>query len=100
MLVTDPRVDMVSFTGSTATGRHIMAAASESVPLANLGFKNIRSLEPGTLVVANRDGVRVDVALDGDRPDLVEGGHDLVGTSTQGQSGQLHAAPTVRSAPC
>lgn len=31
LLVTDPRVDMVSFTGSTATGRHIMAAASETV---------------------------------------------------------------------
>ena len=38
----------------------LFAAASESVPLANLGFKNIRSLEPGTLVVANRDGVRVE----------------------------------------
>ena len=31
LLVTDPRVDMVSFTGSTPTGRHIMAAASETV---------------------------------------------------------------------
>jgi aldehyde dehydrogenase (NAD+) len=30
-LVTDPRVDMVSFTGSTATGRRIMAAASDTV---------------------------------------------------------------------
>ena len=30
-LVTDPRVDMVSFTGSTATGRSIMAAASDTV---------------------------------------------------------------------
>ena len=30
-LVTDPRVDMISFTGSTATGRRIMAAASETV---------------------------------------------------------------------
>jgi acyl-CoA reductase-like NAD-dependent aldehyde dehydrogenase len=30
-LVTDPRVDMVSFTGSTATGRRIMAAASATV---------------------------------------------------------------------
>src|SRR5579872_1810236 len=29
----------------------IFAAASESVPLLNLGFKNIRSLEPGELVV-------------------------------------------------
>lgn len=31
LLTTDPRVDMVSFTGSTATGRHIMALASETV---------------------------------------------------------------------
>ncbi|MEH6549762.1 MAG: aldehyde dehydrogenase family protein [Pseudomonadales bacterium] len=30
-LVTDPRVDMVSFTGSTAVGRRIMALASESI---------------------------------------------------------------------
>ena len=30
-LVTDPRVDMVSFTGSTAVGRRIMAAASDTV---------------------------------------------------------------------
>jgi aldehyde dehydrogenase (NAD+) len=31
MLTTDPRVDMVSFTGSTPTGRRIMAAASDTV---------------------------------------------------------------------
>jgi acyl-CoA reductase-like NAD-dependent aldehyde dehydrogenase len=31
VLTTDPRVDMVSFTGSTATGRRIMAAASDTV---------------------------------------------------------------------
>jgi aldehyde dehydrogenase (NAD+) len=31
LLVTDPAVDMVSFTGSTATGRRIMAAASDTV---------------------------------------------------------------------
>ncbi|MCB1016528.1 MAG: aldehyde dehydrogenase family protein [Acidimicrobiales bacterium] len=30
-LTTDPRVDMVTFTGSTPTGRRIMAAASDSV---------------------------------------------------------------------
>ncbi|MCG8414849.1 MAG: aldehyde dehydrogenase family protein, partial [Pseudomonadales bacterium] len=30
-LVTDPRVDMVSFTGSTGVGKHIMARASETV---------------------------------------------------------------------
>jgi aldehyde dehydrogenase (NAD+) len=30
-LVTDPRVDMVSFTGSTPTGRRIMRAASDTV---------------------------------------------------------------------
>ncbi|MFO0910729.1 MAG: class II glutamine amidotransferase [Isosphaeraceae bacterium] len=38
----------------------LFAAASESVPLSNLGFTGIHSLEPGTLVVANRDGVRVE----------------------------------------
>ena len=38
----------------------LFAAASESVPLANLGFRNIRSLEPGTLAVANRNGVRIE----------------------------------------
>jgi aldehyde dehydrogenase (NAD+) len=31
LLTTDPRVDMVSFTGSTATGRAIMAAAAPTV---------------------------------------------------------------------
>src|SRR5437763_5492102 len=38
----------------------LFAAASESVPLANLGFRNIRSLEPGTLAVANHKGVRIE----------------------------------------
>ncbi|MGC8639094.1 MAG: amidophosphoribosyltransferase [Isosphaeraceae bacterium] len=37
----------------------LFGVASESVPLANLGFRNIRSLEPGTLAVANRHGVRI-----------------------------------------
>ena len=31
MLSSDPRVDLVSFTGSTATGRKVMAAASEAL---------------------------------------------------------------------
>ena len=31
VLVTDPRVDLVSFTGSTQTGRHIMARAAATV---------------------------------------------------------------------
>src|SRR3954447_8092326 len=38
----------------------LFAAASESSPLANLGFQNIRSLEPGTLAVANKNGVRIE----------------------------------------
>jgi len=38
----------------------LFAAASESVPLSNLGFKGVRSLEPGTLAVANADGVRIE----------------------------------------
>ena len=31
MLSTDPRVDQVSFTGSTATGRKVMASAADTV---------------------------------------------------------------------
>ena len=38
----------------------LFAAASESVPLANLGFKGIHSLEPGTLAVANAQGLRIE----------------------------------------
>jgi amidophosphoribosyltransferase len=38
----------------------LLGIASESVPLANLGFRNIRSLDPGTLIVANHRGVRVE----------------------------------------
>ncbi|GAC1472962.1 MAG: amidophosphoribosyltransferase [Isosphaeraceae bacterium] len=38
----------------------LFAAASESVPLSNLGFSRIRSLEPGTLAVANQHGVRIE----------------------------------------
>ncbi len=38
----------------------LFGAASESVPLANLGFRNIRSLEPGTVAVASQNGVRIE----------------------------------------
>ena len=38
----------------------LFAAASESVPLANLGFTEVRSLEPGTLAVVDNDGVRIE----------------------------------------
>lgn len=38
----------------------LFAAASESVPLSNLGFKNVRSLEPGTMAIANREGLRIE----------------------------------------
>ena len=38
----------------------LFGVASESVPLANLGFRNIRSLEPGTLAVAGPGGVRIE----------------------------------------
>ncbi|MGZ3383642.1 MAG: amidophosphoribosyltransferase, partial [Isosphaeraceae bacterium] len=38
----------------------LFGAASESVPLANLGFRNIRSLEPGTLAMASERGVRIE----------------------------------------
>jgi amidophosphoribosyltransferase len=36
----------------------LFAAASESVPLLNLGFRNIRSLEPGEIVVIQDNQVR------------------------------------------
>lgn len=36
----------------------LFAAASESVPLLNLGFKEIRSLEPGELVVIQNNQIR------------------------------------------
>ena len=38
----------------------LFAAASESVPLSNLGFDEVRSLEPGTLAVVNNSGVRIE----------------------------------------
>jgi len=38
----------------------LFGAASESVPLANLGFRNIRSLEPGTVAMASEKGVRIE----------------------------------------
>jgi amidophosphoribosyltransferase len=43
---------------ATAQDGPLFAAASESVPLSNLGFENVRSLEPGTLAVASDQGVR------------------------------------------
>ncbi len=39
---------------------HLFAAASESVPLSNLQFSDVRSLEPGTLAVVNEHGVRIE----------------------------------------
>ena len=38
----------------------LFAAASESVPLTNLGFTGVRSLEPGTLAIVNEDGVHIE----------------------------------------
>jgi amidophosphoribosyltransferase len=38
----------------------LFGVASESVPLTNRGFTHVRSLEPGTLAVANPDGVRIE----------------------------------------
>ena len=38
----------------------LFAAASESVPLSNLGFTGVRSLEPGTIAVVNDDGLRIE----------------------------------------
>ncbi|GIW82722.1 MAG: amidophosphoribosyltransferase [Gemmatales bacterium] len=36
----------------------LFAAASESVPLLNLGFKNIRSLEPGEMIIIQKGRLR------------------------------------------
>jgi amidophosphoribosyltransferase len=38
----------------------LFAAASESVPLANLGFPEIQSVEPGELIVVGQEGVRIE----------------------------------------
>lgn len=38
----------------------MFAAASESVPLTHAGFRNVRSLEPGTMAIVSRDGVRIE----------------------------------------
>jgi len=54
-LTTDPMVDMVSFTGSTATGRRIMAAASNTVKkvFLELGGKSaFIALDDGDLAFA------------------------------------------------
>jgi len=42
----------------------LFAAASESVPLSNLGFKGVHSLEPGTLAIVNAKGVRIAMGTD------------------------------------
>ncbi|HWE37140.1 MAG TPA: amidophosphoribosyltransferase [Isosphaeraceae bacterium] len=46
----------------------LFAAASESVALSNLGFAGIRDLAPGTLAIADRDGVRVERFAPSPRP--------------------------------
>src|SRR5262249_55753244 len=38
----------------------LFAAASESVPLSNLGFRDVRSLEPGEMVVIQNDQLRIE----------------------------------------
>ncbi len=43
-----------------ATPGPMFGAASESVPLVHVGFREIRSLEPGTMAIVNRDGVRIE----------------------------------------
>ena len=50
VLVTDPRVDMVSFTGATATGRQIMSMAGETLKrlLLELGGKSATVVLDGT----------------------------------------------------
>ena len=55
-----PAIRWASARSASPSTAPLFGAASESVPLANLGFRNIRSLEPGTLAVANQDGVRIE----------------------------------------
>jgi amidophosphoribosyltransferase len=43
-----------------ATDGPLFAAASESVPLTNLGFKEIRSLDPGEMIVIQDNRMRVE----------------------------------------
>jgi len=38
----------------------MFAAASESVPLQNLGFQNVRSLEPGQMILIHDNEVRLE----------------------------------------
>jgi amidophosphoribosyltransferase len=38
----------------------LFAAASESVPLSNLGFGSVHSLEPGTVAIAGPGGLRIE----------------------------------------
>jgi amidophosphoribosyltransferase len=38
----------------------LFAAASESVPLLNLGFRDIRSLEPGEMIIIQDDQLRIE----------------------------------------
>jgi amidophosphoribosyltransferase len=38
----------------------LFAAASESVPLQNLGFRNIRSLEPGQMILIQNNTLRIE----------------------------------------
>ena len=60
MLTTDPRVDLVSFTGSTATGRRIMASggdAEEGLPRAR---RQVRQRDPRRRRLRGRRAVGLD----------------------------------------
>ncbi|MDB5353367.1 MAG: glutamine phosphoribosylpyrophosphate amidotransferase [Planctomycetota bacterium] len=46
----------------------LFAAASESVPLSNLGFTGVRSLDPGTLAVVDAKGVRIERFAEARKP--------------------------------
>jgi len=57
-LVTNPQVDKISFTGSTATGRKIMAAAAEGIKKVTLELGG----KSANIVCADAD---LDIAVDG-----------------------------------
>jgi amidophosphoribosyltransferase len=46
----------------------LFAAASESVPLLNLGFQNIRSLEPGEMIIIQNNKIRHEFVKPRGRP--------------------------------
>ena len=62
-LVSDPRIDMVGFTGGTTTGRHIMAAAGQNLKpcVLELGGKSANIIDPSADFERALDGALVGI---------------------------------------